>query len=618
MTLIKPPTIKDASVVDVGEYKKLFNEPVPSTVSVRQAISTLSRKLGLTANPVFTGLTLTGLTASRLVWTDSNKALESKDLVDLVVGTANRVTVTDDSTGGIVLTTPQDTHTGATNFTVAGGSFTDVFSGVLPIIGDHLATKEYVDLAIGTEIDFFLSNTASGIGSNYLMYPHDTEEAESTLNSAALNTGDDQLIFSFLTEAGQPALLYLRDGIYDLHAHFNNAVGNKPTILYWTLSYVDADGSSNETLIITGESSTELTSSEASYDLHAVAVAETVIDVTKRLLVKVYANVTSGGSNSVITITMEGTTDSHITVEAPSDIWQRQGDVLDDLNTLGQVAADSEFLVGTGVGVLAWESGATVRTSLELGTGNTPQFTGIELGHASDTTITRASAGNLNIEGNLIYRAGGTDVPIADGGTGQSTAQLAINALSAVSGATNEYVLTKDTATGNALWKTSTAGTTWISLTDTDPANYTGEAGNAVVVNAGEDGLEFGAAPGGGGFSSRCSVYLSANQSIPDNAFTKIQFNTEVFDSDSEFDNVTNYRFTATNAGYYQVSTCVNFEAIAASVQSQIGLLINGATYEIAPIFAMSSSGSFSIEGSKTVYLLLLIILKYKRIKIVG
>jgi len=46
---------------------------------------------------------------------------------------------------------------------------------------------------------------------------------------------------------------------------------------------------------------------------------------------------------------------------------QAQGDVLDDLNTLGVNAADSEFLVGTGAGAFAWESGATVRTSLGLG-----------------------------------------------------------------------------------------------------------------------------------------------------------------------------------------------------------------------------------------------------------
>uniref|UniRef100_A0A6M3LL06 Uncharacterized protein n=1 Tax=viral metagenome TaxID=1070528 RepID=A0A6M3LL06_9ZZZZ len=43
-----------------------------------------------------------------------------------------------------------------------------------------------------------------------------------------------------------------------------------------------------------------------------------------------------------------------------------------------------------------------------------------------------------------IYREGGTDVAIADGGTGQSTAQAAIDALSAVGGATDEHVLTAD------------------------------------------------------------------------------------------------------------------------------------------------------------------------------
>ncbi|KKK75631.1 hypothetical protein LCGC14_2871790, partial [marine sediment metagenome] len=42
----------------------------------------------------------------------------------------------------------------------------------------------------------------------------------------------------------------------------------------------------------------------------------------------------------------------------------------------------------------------------------------------------------------------------------QTTQQAAIDALSAVSGATNEHVLTKDTATGNAKWKASAGGGT--------------------------------------------------------------------------------------------------------------------------------------------------------------
>ena len=45
----------------------------------------------------------------------------------------------------------------------------------------------------------------------------------------------------------------------------------------------------------------------------------------------------------------------------------------------------------------------------------------LELGHATDTTITRTGAGDIAVEGNAVYRAGGTDVPVADGGTGAST-----------------------------------------------------------------------------------------------------------------------------------------------------------------------------------------------------
>lgn len=61
--------------------------------------------------------------------------------------------------------------------------------------------------------------------------------------------------------------------------------------------------------------------------------------------------------------------------------------------------------------------------------------------------------------GSAIFKAGvTTPVSIANGGTGQTTAQAAIDALTQVSSATDEYVLTKDTATGNAIWKVSGAG----------------------------------------------------------------------------------------------------------------------------------------------------------------
>jgi hypothetical protein len=59
-----------------------------------------------------------------------------------------------------------------------------------------------------------------------------------------------------------------------------------------------------------------------------------------------------------------------------------------------------------------------------------------------------------------IYRSAKEDMilPITHGGTGQKNAQDAINALTQVSAATNEHVLTKDTTTGDAIWKAASGG----------------------------------------------------------------------------------------------------------------------------------------------------------------
>lgn len=91
---------------------------------------------------------------------------------------------------------------------------------------------------------------------------------------------------------------------------------------------------------------------------------------------------------------------------------------------------DGNFIVGSAGGFIV-ESGSTARDSLNLGTSDSPQFTALEVGNASDTTLARLSAGDLSVEGNRIFRVGGADVPVADGGTGASTAEAARSNLSA-------------------------------------------------------------------------------------------------------------------------------------------------------------------------------------------
>ena len=74
--------------------------------------------------------------------------------------------------------------------------------------------------------------------------------------------------------------------------------------------------------------------------------------------------------------------------------------------------ADGDVVVGTGAGSMGLESGATFRTTVGLGTGDSPQFTtpyastSIELGHATDTTLTRSAAGELAVEGTDVKKVG--------------------------------------------------------------------------------------------------------------------------------------------------------------------------------------------------------------------
>jgi hypothetical protein len=50
------------------------------------------------------------------------------------------------------------------------------------------------------------------------------------------------------------------------------------------------------------------------------------------------------------------------------------------------------------------------------------------------------------------------------------------------------------------------------------------------------------------------SAYLSTNQTLTSASWTKLQFNTELFDTENCYDSTTNYRFTPNIAGYYQVN----------------------------------------------------------------
>ena len=110
-----------------------------------------------------------------------------------------------------------------------------------------------------------------------------------------------------------------------------------------------------------------------------VALDETVQDIVGAM--------TSGNTEAGIAVQYQdadGTIDFEVT------------GVLEDLNTLGVPSQDGEFLVATGAGAFAYETGNTARTSLGLGTGDSPTFTSLTLsGQSSDLSVNNNKITNL-------------------------------------------------------------------------------------------------------------------------------------------------------------------------------------------------------------------------------
>ena len=196
----------------------------------------------------------------------------------------------------------------------------------------------------------------------------------------------------------------------------------------------DADDTTTGTITAAGFTTTG-TSTAATSSVSALAIGGSVITNFAGTGLTVTGNALTADLGTSVDISDETNlavgngitlTGDTLTVSAAGGLAQAAGGltttgVLEDLNTLGAAASDGEFIVATGAGAFAYESGATVRTSLGLGTGDSPTFTAL--------TLSSLTGGFLKTNGSGVLATSTIDLtadvtgtlPVGNGGTGATS-----------------------------------------------------------------------------------------------------------------------------------------------------------------------------------------------------
>ena len=231
----------------------------------------------------------------------------------------------------------------------------------------------------------------------------------------------------------------------------------------------------------------------------------------------------NSGSNQTITdadnVTFSGSGGLATVASAVDTLTVQTTGVLEDLNTLGAPTADGEFIVATGAGAFAYETGATVRTSLGLGTMATQNANAVAItgGTISGVSGVGSPSAGIADQFNVADGSGGWDasaVYYGNAGGGQlgiGTTSLSSYGLSVLTTSGNAAVFNDTTSTSvvafhsatttnqNVAIKSNSNTMTLVSGGVDFAMPTTDGAAGEVLTTDGAGTLSFAAGGGGGG-----------------------------------------------------------------------------------------------------------------------
>jgi hypothetical protein len=179
-------------------------------------------------------------------------------------------------------------------------------------------TPEWSEIPIAGLAPYFFVDAASDIGGGYKQAKelgNYTPAAEASIETVGVSPG--QLLAVFATNSGLPGVLIIPSGIVLVHFHAKKASPSTSKIVTIYFELYKRTSGGVETLICTGEESSEFTTTPVEYNVHALIETDVILDITDRIVLKFYAGSSTTGSPTP-TIYYDGETASRVNVPVPA------------------------------------------------------------------------------------------------------------------------------------------------------------------------------------------------------------------------------------------------------------------------------------------------------------